>query len=95
MKYTKYIFNILILTTILFASCEPSQKITSSVSEIMIDKGWQYKKAEDTSWSNATVPGNIHTDNNGLAKQIGSIKQLLTLPRIRFKNKISIFFLKA
>ncbi len=53
-------FIILSIMTIFF-SCGPSE-ISPSITEIIIDQGWRYKKVEDSQWYNATVPGNIHTD---------------------------------
>ena len=57
----KTILNTILISIILF-SCGGTKKIVSSVSNVNINKGWQYKKADANSWSNATVPGCVHTD---------------------------------
>ena len=36
--------------------------IDSSVSEVVLNKDWNFKKATDTVWNIATVPGTVHTD---------------------------------
>lgn len=57
----KVVLNSILISIILF-SCQGTKEMISSVSNVAIDKGWQYKKANDISWSNASVPGCVHTD---------------------------------
>lgn len=52
----------IVLISIILVSCGGSKKIVSSVSKLAINTGWQYKKATEPSWSNATVPGSVHVD---------------------------------
>jgi beta-mannosidase len=45
---------------IIFTSCKSVRPV--AVSEIEINKGWKYTKADANKWSDATIPGCIHTD---------------------------------
>jgi beta-mannosidase len=51
---------IVLFGTFLFLSCKT--KMVATVKEMNIDKGWQYRKLEVKKWSDAVVPGCIHTD---------------------------------
>lgn len=59
----KHTFH-LVLTSVIAAltSCNGPSEIVTSVSEVNINEGWQYRKANDSVWSNASVPGSVHTD---------------------------------
>jgi beta-mannosidase len=54
------LFSALLFTVVTLSSCESQSVVT--VSELNINKGWQYKKAEVQNWSDAVVPGCVHTD---------------------------------
>jgi beta-mannosidase len=56
-NFMRYIF---LLSAFAISSCKPN--FTSTVTEINLDKGWKYSKAEVNDWSDASVPGCIHTD---------------------------------
>ncbi len=51
----------ILLIVILSISCSPERE-KNAVSGMLIHTGWQYKKVGDSSWSQASVPGCIHTD---------------------------------
>ncbi|UII77669.1 glycoside hydrolase family 2 protein [Flagellimonas sp. HMM57] len=56
-------FNLLLTgIAVTMIACNGPKEIVTSVSEMNIDKGWQYRKANDSVWSSASVPGNVHTD---------------------------------
>ena len=48
----------LIFFSILLYSCDSRQKVITKV----IDSSWQFRKAGDTTWLPAKVPGCVHTD---------------------------------
>ena len=51
----KYFFPLILLLASTDSSCQ-------TVSEIFLNSNWQFRKAGDTAWLPATVPGTIHTD---------------------------------
>ncbi|WP_299627033.1 glycoside hydrolase family 2 protein [uncultured Tenacibaculum sp.] len=55
MKLTQFFFVSAIL--VLLTGCKES-----IVKEMKLDENWTFKKANDTLWKNATVPGTVHTD---------------------------------
>jgi beta-mannosidase len=57
----KTVFYSILLSGIFFC-CNAQKANVSNVSNLSINKGWQYKKADTQSWSNASVPGCIQTD---------------------------------
>ncbi len=52
------------LAFLFLQSCSPNRAMIT----LPIHSGWQFRKAGDTTWMPATVPGTVHTDllNNGL-----------------------------
>jgi beta-mannosidase len=50
----------LLFCAFVFLSCKPD--FVATVTELNLDKGWKYSKAEVNDWSDASVPGCIHTD---------------------------------
>ncbi|PKQ43949.1 beta-mannosidase [Confluentibacter flavum] len=55
-KFIHYgLLSFLIITSIM--SCK-----VSSVSEIRLNENWSFKNSKDTLWSQASVPGTVHTD---------------------------------
>ncbi|TCK67602.1 beta-mannosidase [Winogradskyella wandonensis] len=53
MRYSYLIFVLLIF------GCQPKHDVPVSIE---LNKNWQFKKAGDTIWNSATVPGNIFSD---------------------------------
>ena len=51
-------FFLLLTLSIIFHSC----KEKSTIDQIELNKGWEFKSTDQTNWLKADVPGTVHTD---------------------------------
>ena len=58
----KYSLLLIVLTLLLFSCAEKSHIVLDNQVIIELNKDWQFKQVNDTSWIEAKVPGTVHTD---------------------------------